>query len=115
MYFIVRREYALSSVMNSFFSGLKLFIIQKRFTSGITMKKDENCKRSTFSRMRVHLCVLKTCQINLVVPPLSRLMSIKGLFVCQEPPVKSGTSIDPERLATDHSLSGITELQDAAS
>ena len=49
-----------------------------------------------------------------VVPPVSRFIPC-GLLVFQEPPVKSGTSIYCDLLATDHSLNGATELQTAPS
>src|SRR5690625_1845309 len=50
-----------------------------------------------------------------VVPPRSRLISMPLTLVLQAPPVKSGTETELKLLATDHSLSGPTELQRAAS
>jgi len=49
-----------------------------------------------------------------VVPPCCREMST-GLLCCQAPLVKSGMSMELERLATDHSLSGPIALHAAAS
>src|SRR5208282_3968232 len=52
---------------------------------------------------------------TLVLPPRSRLISILGLLLFQPPAVKSGTSIEFERLSTDHWLKGTMQLQAAAS
>src|SRR5436190_12902622 len=52
--------------------------------------------------------------VTFVVPPYSSLISTVWL-VFQEPEVKSGTSIELERFATDHSLKGAIELHAAAS
>jgi len=49
-----------------------------------------------------------------VVPPPAKV-KFTGLLLCHEPQVKSGTSIELERLATDHSLNGPIELHNAAS
>ncbi len=50
----------------------------------------------------------------LVVPPVCRVIST-GLFVFHEPLVKSGTSIEVARFATDFSLKGAIALQRAQS
>ena len=52
--------------------------------------------------------------LNLVFPPFDNVMSTGSLFL-YEPHVKSGTSIEFDRFATDHSLKGAIELQSAAS
>ena len=57
---------------------------------------------------------LKSQIFTFVVPPPLRDIST-GLFSFHEPLVKSGTSMDVERLATDHSLKGATALHKAAS
>jgi hypothetical protein len=45
-----------------------------------------------------------------VFPPCDRLMST-GLFDWYDPHVKSGTCIESERFATDHSLNGAIQFQ----
>ena len=51
---------------------------------------------------------------TLVLPPCDKVTST-GLLVFHEPEVKSGTSTDFERFATDASLSGAMALHAAAS
>src|SRR5690349_3935508 len=51
---------------------------------------------------------------TLVFPPFASVIST-GVFVFHEPEVKSGISIDFERLATDCSLNGAMALHAAAS
>ena len=52
--------------------------------------------------------------LTFVVAPPFKVRST-GLFVCQAPRVKSGISTVLDFLATDRSLKGIRQLQDAAS
>ena len=54
-----------------------------------------------------------TSRISVLPPPWS--VRLSGGFVLHAPQVKSGTSIGDERFITDQSVSGVIELQSAAS